>query len=168
MGVVISRKPCSVMACRRAATTWQRRMMLFFTAGVPQVQIAVLQAGGLVGLPAAVDGEGQLVVAAAAQHLDFAGHHLDLAGGQLGVLAVPLPDGALHGDGGLLVDGLERASPCRRSPPPPGWCRRSPGPRRRPARRPPPGRFPASRRSSRPCRRRRAAALRRYGCDSVS
>ena len=75
---------------------------------VPQVQIAVLQAGGLVGLPAAVDGEGQLVVLAAAQHLNFAGHHLDLAGGQLGVLAVPLPDGALHGDGGLLVDGLQQ------------------------------------------------------------
>ena len=75
---------------------------------VPQVQIAVLQAGGLVGLPAAVDGERQLVVLAAAQHLNFAGHHLDLAGGQLGVLAVPLPDGALHGDGGLLVDGLQQ------------------------------------------------------------
>ena len=34
MGVVISRKPCSVMACRRAATTWHRRMMLFFTSGL--------------------------------------------------------------------------------------------------------------------------------------
>ena len=75
---------------------------------IPQVQIAVFQAGGLIGLPAAVDGEGQLVVLAAAQHLDLAGHHLDVAGGQLGILAVPLPDGALHGDGGLLVDGLQQ------------------------------------------------------------
>ena len=36
--------------------------------GIPQVQVAVLQAGGLVGLPAAINGEGQLIVLAAAQH----------------------------------------------------------------------------------------------------
>ena len=72
-----------------------------------QVQIAVLQAGGLVGLPAAVDGEGQLVVAAAAQNGDLAGDDFDLTGGQLVVLAVPLPDGALHRDGGFLGDGFQ-------------------------------------------------------------
>ena len=33
MGVVISKKPCSVMDFRRAATTLHRRMMFFFTAG---------------------------------------------------------------------------------------------------------------------------------------
>ena len=71
--------------------------------GVPQVQIPVLQALGLVGLPAAVDLKGQAVVAAAAQHLDLAGDHLNVAGGQLGVFAGPLPDDALHADGGLLV-----------------------------------------------------------------
>ena len=41
--------------------------------GVAQVEVTVLQPGGLVGLPGAVDGEGQLVVAAAAQYLDFGG-----------------------------------------------------------------------------------------------
>ena len=75
--------------------------------GVPQVQIAVLQPLGLVGLPAAVDLEGQLAVLAAAQHLHLGGHDLNVAGGHLVGLAVPLPDGALHGDGGLFGDGLE-------------------------------------------------------------
>ena len=74
---------------------------------VPQVQIAVLEALGLVGLPAAVHLEGQLVVAAAAQNLHFCGNDFDIAGGELGVFAGPLPDGPLHGDGGFLVDGLE-------------------------------------------------------------
>ena len=37
--------------------------------GVPQIQVAVLQPLGLVGLPAAVDLEGQLVVLAATQNL---------------------------------------------------------------------------------------------------
>jgi len=75
---------------------------------IAQVQVAVLQPDGLVRLPAAVDGEGQLVVAAAAQHLDLAGHHLDVAGGQLGVLGIPLPHHAGHLDGGLLVEPLHR------------------------------------------------------------
>ena len=74
---------------------------------VTQVQIAVLQPLGLVGLAAAVDLEGQGVIAAAAQHLDLGGDHLDLAGGQLGVLAGALADGALHADGGLLVQALD-------------------------------------------------------------
>ena len=46
-------------------------------------------------------------MAAAAQDLHLLRDHLDVAGGELGVLAGPFPDGALHGDGGLLVDGLE-------------------------------------------------------------
>ena len=71
--------------------------------GVPQVEVAVLQALLLVGLAAAVDLKGQGVVAAAAQHLDLAGNHLDVAGGLLGVLAGALPHHALHADGGLLV-----------------------------------------------------------------
>ena len=75
--------------------------------GVPQVQIAVLQPGGLVGVPAPVDLKGQLVVAAAAQHLDLAGDDLHIAGGHLGVLAVPLPDGAGDLNGGLLIEALD-------------------------------------------------------------
>ena len=80
---------------------------VIFHSGVPQVQIPVLQALGLVGLPAAVDLKGKAVVAAAAQHLDFAGDHLNVAGGQLGVFARALAHGALHGDGGLLVERLD-------------------------------------------------------------
>ena len=76
---------------------------------VAQVQIAVLQTGGLVGLPAAVDLEGQLVVAAAAQDGDGGGHHLDVAGGELGILAVPLPHDAGDLDGRLLVQGFDQA-----------------------------------------------------------
>ena len=34
MGVVISIKPWSIMAERRAATTWERRTMFFFTSGL--------------------------------------------------------------------------------------------------------------------------------------
>ena len=75
--------------------------------GVAQIQIAVFQAGGLVSLPAAVDLKGQAVVAAAAQNLDLAGHNLDFTGGLLGVLAGPLPDYALHADGGLLVQPFD-------------------------------------------------------------
>ena len=78
-----------------------------FHLRVAQVQIAVLEPLGLVRLPGAVDGEGQLVVPAAAQHLDPGGDDLDVAGGQLGVFAVPLPDHALHRDGGLLVQPLD-------------------------------------------------------------
>ena len=81
---------------------------------VPQVQIAVLEALGLVGLPAAVHLEGQLIVAAAAQDLHLLRDHLDVAGGELGVLAGPLPDCAFHGDGGLFVDGLELGHHLRR------------------------------------------------------
>ena len=75
--------------------------------GVAQVEEAVFQAGVLVGVLALVDLKGQLVVNALAQHLDFFGDDLDFAGGELGILALPLPDGAGDGDGGLLVDGLD-------------------------------------------------------------
>ena len=45
-------------------------------------------------------------MAAAAQHTDLRGHYLDVAGGQLGVLAVPLPHQTGDLDGGLLVEPL--------------------------------------------------------------
>ena len=75
--------------------------------GVTQVEIAVLETLGLVGLAAAVDLERQLVVAAAAKDGDAAGHDLDLASGQLRVLAGALTDNAGDVDGGFLVDGLD-------------------------------------------------------------
>ena len=76
--------------------------------GVAQVEEAVFEPGVLVGVLALVDLKGQLIVNALAQHLDFFGDDLDLAGGKLGVLALPLPDEACNGDGGLLVDGLDK------------------------------------------------------------
>ena len=75
--------------------------------GVAQIEIAVLESRALVGLTAAVDLKGQLVVAAAAEDLDLLGHDLDLAGGKLGVGALAQTDGAGHGDGALLVDALD-------------------------------------------------------------
>ena len=80
---------------------------VFLHGGVAQVEIAVLQAQRLVGVAAAVDLERQLVVAAAAERLDLRGHDLNVAGGQLGVFARALAHGALHGDGGLLVERLD-------------------------------------------------------------
>ena len=80
---------------------------VLFDLRVAQVKIAVLQTLSLVRLPAAVDLEGELAVGAAAQHLHGGGDDLNVAGGQLGVLAVPLPHGAGHGDGGLLGDALK-------------------------------------------------------------
>ena len=74
---------------------------------VPQVQITIFQTLSLVGLPAAVDLKGQAVVPAAAQDLDLLRHHFHVAGGLLGVLAGPLPDGALHADSGLLVQAVD-------------------------------------------------------------
>ena len=55
--------------------------------GISQVEIAVLEARRLVRLAAAVDLKGQLIIAAAAQHLYLIGHHLNIAGGELGVFA---------------------------------------------------------------------------------
>ena len=60
--------------------------------GVAQVEIAVLKAGALVGLAAAVYLEGQLVVLALAEHFDLLGYDLDVAGGHVGVLAGALAD----------------------------------------------------------------------------
>ena len=74
---------------------------------VAQVEIAVLQAQRLVGVAAAVDLERQLVIAAAAEHLDLRGHELNVAGGLLGVFARALAHDALNGDRGLLVEGLD-------------------------------------------------------------
>ena len=74
---------------------------------VTQVQIAVLQPLGLVGLAAAVDLKGQGIVAAAAEHLDLRGHDLNVAGGLIGVLARALAHGALDGDGALFVVALD-------------------------------------------------------------
>ncbi len=75
--------------------------------GVAQVEIAVFETLALVGVAAAVDLKGQLVVAAAAEHLDLLGDDLNVAGGLPGVLAGALADKALDGDGGFLVDGLD-------------------------------------------------------------
>jgi len=80
--------------------------------GVAQVKIAVLQTLGLVGLAAAVDLEGQLVVAAAAEDFHLRGDNFDVAGGLLGVLAGALADGALDGNGGLLVEALDELQRC--------------------------------------------------------
>ena len=90
--------------------------MGFTTGNVSQTKIPcvvscqepVLQTGILVSVPALVDLKGQLVVEALAQHLDFLGHDFNVAGGQLGILALPLPDGAGDGDGGFLIDGLDQ------------------------------------------------------------
>ena len=79
---------------------------LLLHLGVAQVQVAVLQALALVRVLGEIHLEGQLVVPAAAQHLNLAGHHLDVPGGELGVLAGALPHHTGHGDGGLLVQGL--------------------------------------------------------------
>ena len=85
------------MACRSAVLHGR----------VSQIEIAVLQAVGLVGLAAAVDLERKLVIEALAEHLDLLGDDLNVAGGELGVLARALADDALDGDGALLVDGLD-------------------------------------------------------------
>ena len=79
---------------------------IFLDLGVSQVEIAVFETLGLVGLAAAVYLKGQLVVAALAEDLDLLGDDLDVAGGLLGVLAGALAHDALDGDGGLLVYAL--------------------------------------------------------------
>ena len=64
-------------------------------SGVSQVEIAVLQAHGLVCLAAAVNFKRELVIAAAAEYLDLFGDDLDITGGELGVLAGALAHGSL-------------------------------------------------------------------------
>ena len=49
-------------------------------------------------LAAAVDLEGEGVVAAAAEQFDLLGHDLNVAGGLVGVFARALAHGALHSD----------------------------------------------------------------------
>ena len=77
--------------------------------GISQIEVAILEAVGLVGLAAAVDLKRQLVIDALAEHLDLLGHDLNVAGGELGVLARALAHDALDGDGALLVEGLDNA-----------------------------------------------------------
>ena len=76
-------------------------------SGVAQIEIAVLQAQRLVRVAASVDLERQLVVPAAAEHLDLVRHDLNVAGGLLGVLAGALAHHALDRDGRFLVQGLD-------------------------------------------------------------
>ena len=80
---------------------------IIFDLRIPQIQVAVFQPCSLIRLPAAVDREGELRVLAAAQHLHTGGEDLHLTGGELWIFAVPLPDGALHRDGGFLGDGFQ-------------------------------------------------------------
>ena len=80
---------------------------IVFYRFVAQVEIAVFQAGAFISFAAAGDGERQLVVTAAAQHLDGLGHHLDVSGGQLGILAGPLAHRAGDAQSGLLIQLLE-------------------------------------------------------------
>ena len=75
--------------------------------GVAQVEVAVLEAGALIGLTAAVYLEGQLAVEALAEHFDALGDYLDVAGGHVGVLAGALAHHALNTYRALAGDGLE-------------------------------------------------------------
>ena len=82
---------------------------ILFDRRVTQVEIAVFEALGLVGVAAAVDLKRQLVILAAAEQLDALRHDLNVAGGLLGVLAGALAHGTGDGDGRLLVDALDLA-----------------------------------------------------------
>ena len=75
--------------------------------GIAQIQIAVLEPHVLVRVPAFIDFKGKLGVTALAQHLDFFGNDLNFTGGQLGILALPLPHHAGHGDGGFFIDRFD-------------------------------------------------------------
>ncbi len=99
---VLGRHPCPDIRHHLAA-----KHDIALHSGVAQIQEPVFESGILIGFFRFVDLEGQLVVDALAQHLDFFRHHFNFAGGQLGVFALPLPDGAGDGEGGFLVDGLD-------------------------------------------------------------
>ena len=73
--------------------------------GAAQVEVAVLEAQGLVGVGAALQRERRGL--GGGQHLDVGGGHLDLAGGQLGVLVAGRagPDRARDPDAVLGPDG---------------------------------------------------------------
>ena len=95
MGVVISKNPFSVISLPQLGHHLTAQDDVGLHGGVAQVEEAVFQAGVLVGVLALVDLEGQLVVNGSLPSTSiFSGHDLDLAGGQLGVLALPLPDDA--------------------------------------------------------------------------
>ena len=70
---------------------------------IPQIQIAILQANSFVRFLAPVDLEGQGVIAAASQHFNLFRHYFDVASIDLGILVVPLTNGAGYGNGALLV-----------------------------------------------------------------
>ena len=73
---------------------------------VSQIEITVFQALQLIGLAAAVDLEGKLVVTAFAENLNLLRDDLDVAGVLLRVGVGACAHGALHRDGGFLVDAL--------------------------------------------------------------
>ena len=73
---------------------------------ISQVEVAVFKTCGLVGLAAAVYFKRQLVIAAAAENFDLFGNDLDITGGELGVFARALANGALDGDGALFIYAL--------------------------------------------------------------
>ena len=75
--------------------------------GVAQVEIAVAEPRGLVRLAGAVYLEGQLVIPAAAQHLQLLRDYLYVARGQLRVLAGALTYRALDAYRALARHGLE-------------------------------------------------------------
>ena len=79
---------------------------ILLDCGVSEVEIAILETGGLIRFTAAVDLKRQLIVAAAAENLYLLGHDLDIAGGLLGIFAVTLTDNALDGNGAFLIDAL--------------------------------------------------------------
>ena len=77
---------------------------------IAQVEITVLQTDGFVGITAAIDFKGQLILAAAAENFNLRRHDLNLAGRLLRVLARTFADDTGHTDGRFLVDaahGLE-------------------------------------------------------------
>ena len=80
---------------------------ILLDGGISQVEVAVFETRGLVGLAAAVYLKGQLVIAALAEDLYLFGDDLDVAGRLLGVLAGALADDALDGNSALLVDGVD-------------------------------------------------------------
>ena len=93
------------LAKRRDDLAAQNDVLL--DSGVPEVEVAVFEALGLVRLAATVNFERQLIVDALAEHIDLFGHDLHVAGRLLGVFAGALAHRAGHGDGRLLVDGLD-------------------------------------------------------------
>ncbi len=80
---------------------------VLFDGRVSQIEIAVFQSRALVRLAAAVYFKRQLIVAAFAEYFYLLRHDLNVAGVLLRVFTRALAHNALHGNGGLLVDGLD-------------------------------------------------------------